>query len=55
MNMKISVVPEYPIGDIKLPNQSDGSIQRADIIMDVAGVEFDDGEIAAGADASKQL
>jgi len=55
MNMKISVVPAHPIGDIKLPNQSDGSIQRADIIMDVAGVEFDDGQVAAGADASKQL
>ena len=55
MNMKLSVAPPHPIGDVKLPNQSDGTIQRADIIIDVAGIQFDDGQVAAGADASKAL
>ena len=55
MNMKISVVPPHPIGDVKLPNQSDGTIQRADIIIDAVGISFDDGQIAAGADSAKNL
>ena len=55
MNMKLSVVPPHPIGDVKLPNQSDGTIQRADIIIDVTGVQFDDGQVSGGADASKAL
>jgi len=53
MNMKLSVAPPNPIGDIQLPNQSDGTIQRADIIIDTTGIQFDDGLISAGADATK--
>jgi len=55
MNMKLSVAPPYPIGDIKLPNQSDGSIQRADIIIDTTGIQFDEAQVATGADSAKQL
>ena len=53
MNMKLSVAPPFAIGDIQLPNQSDGTIQRADIIIDVTGIQFDDGLISTGADAQK--
>ena len=48
INMQLDVAPNHPIGDIKLPNQGGGNVVYVDVIVNVDGVQFDDGEIAGG-------
>ena len=46
MNMQLNVAPDYTIGDFKLPNQGSGEKMEVEISINVAGVKFDDGDIA---------
>lgn len=56
INMQLNVAPNHPIGDIKLPNEGGGVAVYVDVIVNVDGVQFDDGEIAGGiAQAGKSL
>jgi len=43
MNMQMSVAPDFPIADVKLPTQAVSDYTSVRIIIDANGVQFDDG------------
>tara|TARA_R100000234_G_scaffold116337_1_gene93286 strand:- start:16723 stop:22044 length:5322 start_codon:yes stop_codon:yes gene_type:complete len=46
LNLQIDVAPDYQIGDIKLPSQGTGIVTHCQLLVNVAGVTLDDGDIA---------
>jgi hypothetical protein len=48
MNLQMSVAPDFPISDIKLPTQSTTDYTSVKIIIDAVSIQFDNGAVAGG-------
>jgi len=45
LNLQLDVAPDHPIGDVKLPSQGAGTTTQVRIVVNVAGVQLDNGQV----------